>query len=218
MAYQEQLPETQQIQNISREMSQYQQNTYGQEIQKIQQFEVQAAPKIAKYNYSRYLFDRQQQQAVGQPIQGQPVQAQQINLTQQQAFDNAQAAAIKKANEEFKERVYPRPVQSVQQDPIVDPKREPKPSGPRKLTPIKLERSPIQPIVDPKREPFKPPKAIKPIIPKPIQPTVDPKKEPFKPPKAIKPKGLGNRPKNPNVPSAFQGINTNINKQRQDMR
>jgi len=51
------------------------------------------------------------------------------------------------------ERVYPRPVQPVQQDPIVDPLR-PSTTVPKTITPI--ERPPVQPIVDPKRESFTP--------------------------------------------------------------
>lgn len=56
----------------------------------------------------------------------------------------------------------------------------------------------------------------KPVRKPPTMPNVDPERIKTTAPK--KPKGLGNRPKNPNVPSAFQGINTNINRQRQDMR
>jgi hypothetical protein len=256
MAYQEQLPEMNQVRNIGRQIQQYHQNTYGQEIQKIQQFQMQALPQIQQYQNQMQLFNQQQRQQLrgpqgqtpptarneynylpegltqeefmkqarvnmtqqyrtpeqmreyfkplydsylqekattkqAQPIQlqRQPVQAQPI---QAQPLNNAQAAAIKKANEEFKKRTSrpPRVNRPFQQDPIIDPKRSTT-TGPRKVTPI---------------------------IPKPIQPTVDPKRESFKPPKAIKSKGLGNRPKNPNVPSAYQGINTNINRQRQDMR
>ena len=75
----------------------------------------------------------------------------QMQLFNQQQ-NNAQAAAIKKANEEFRERIS-RPVQQFQQDPIVDPLR-PSTTVPKTITPI--ERPPVQPIVDPKRKSFTP--------------------------------------------------------------
>ena len=102
--------------------------------------------------------------------------------------NNAQAAAIKEANEKFKE-IISRSVQPPQQDPIVDPLR-PSTTVPKTITPI--ERPPVQPIVDPKREAFTPdtPTSVdkgrvvdplKPIEPLPVQPIVDPKRESFTP-------------------------------------
>jgi len=102
--------------------------------------------------------------------------------------NNAQAAAIKEANEKFKE-IISRSVQPPQQDPIVDPLR-PSTTVPKTITPI--ERPPVQPIVDPKRESFTPDTPIsdnkgmvvdplKPIERLPVQPIVDPKRESFTP-------------------------------------
>ena len=113
---------------------------------------------------------------------------------QQELFRKAQERAVSNLTK------APTPIQPVQQDPTVDPKREPKPSGLKRLTPIQ----PVQqdPIVDPIRPTlsappppptFTPdpaleaPKPITPIAPKPKGPIVDPMKEPYKPPTAITP-------------------------------
>ena len=101
----------------------------------------------------------------------------------------------------------PTPIEPVRQDPmIVDPIKEPKPSGPKRLTPIQLKQQKDPMIVDPKVDPIRPtlsappppptftpdpaleaPKPITPIVPKPKGPIVDPMREPYRPPTAITP-------------------------------
>ena len=331
MAYGEQLPEMNQVRNIGRQVQQYHQNTFGQEIQKIQQLQMQAAPQIQQYQYQMQLFNQQQSTAlanaqqqirelrgqtptivrndydylpegltqeqfmrqvrgnmdqqyrtpeqmreyfkplydsylkekaleknIAERIQPSPIQAQPTANKEQLSYfppdanyeirgnsvymngrnigsiggsrgmndpsmlglpndrsikipayvfdkatytenkdvrttlppsnilNNVQAELIKKANEEFREGVYPRPVQPVQQDPIVDPLR-PSTTVPKTITPI--ERPPVQPIVDPAREPFVPKPEVDPseTLPPPtrvekptVRPIVDPKR-PIKP-------------------------------------
>jgi len=118
--------------------------------------------------------------------------------------NNAQSAAIKKATEEFKERI-PRPVQPPQQDPIVDPLR-PSTTVPKTITPI--ERPPVEPIVDPIREPYTPPKPIKPV--KPVQ--KDPIIDPIRPMAPAKTGLMRQKPVNPYVPMGYKGLNTNVTK------
>ncbi len=156
-------PEYQQIQQTNNNAQRYIQQTYPELLIKQKTLSNLANPQMKPTV----------------PTYGDPsIQAQPINPTQQQAFDNAQSEAIKKANEEFKERIS-RPNRPFQQDPIVDPKREPKPSGPKRLTPIQ----PVQqdPIVDPIRPTlsapppppiFTPDPALE--APKPRGPIVDP--------------------------------------------
>jgi hypothetical protein len=171
--YQARQPETQKLRQIGANYDQVVKSKYGAEQEKFNK--------------------RRQELFIKYPPQQKPLNLEELKR-QQELFRKAQERAVSNLTK------APTPIQPVQQDPIVDPKKEPKPSGPKRLTPIQ----PVQqdPIVDPIRPTlsappppptFTPdpaleaPKPITPIVPKPKGPIVDPMKEPYKPPTAITP-------------------------------
>lgn len=182
-------PEYQQIQQTNNNVERYIQQTYPELVIKQKTLSNLANPQMKPIV----------------PTYGDPsIQAQPINPTQQQSFENAQSEAVKKANEEFKERIS-RPNRPFQQDPIVDPKR-PTTTGPKKITPI--ERPPVEPIVDPIREPYTPPKPITPV--KPVQ--KDPIVDPIRPMAPAKTGLMKQKSINPYVPMGYKSLNTNVTK------
>ena len=211
--YQARQPETQKLRQIGANYDQVVKSKYGveqEEFNKRRQELFIKYPPEQRLMQPRFLPEERQRFEQNQ-------RANQANEAerkrQQELFRKAQERAVSNLTK------APTPIQPVQQDPIVDPKKEPKPSGPKRLTPIQpVQQDPIVdpirptlsappppptftpdpaleapkpkgPIVDPMKEPYKPPTAITPIVPKPIQPTVDPMRPTTTAPK----RGLMNR-------------------------
>ena len=163
--YQARQPETQKLRQIGANYDQVVKSKYGAEQEEFNK--------------------RRQELFIKYPPQQKPLNLEELKR-QQELFRKAQERAASNLTK------APTPIQPVQQDPIVDPKKEPKPSGPKRLTPIQ----PVQqdPIVDPIRPTLsapppppivtpdpalEPPKPITPIVPKLKGPTVDPMREPY---------------------------------------
>lgn len=192
--YQASQPETQKIRQIGANYDQAIKSKYGAEIA---EFDKRRQELFIKYPPEQRLMTPEERQRFEQNQK-----LNQANLKMREEELKRRQELFRKTQEQAVSNLTkaPTPIQPVQQDPIVDPKKEPKPSGPKKLTPIQ----PVQqdPIVDPIRPTlsappppptFTPdpaleaPKPITPIVPKPKGPIVDPMKEPYKPPTAITP-------------------------------
>ena len=197
--YQARQPETQKLRQIGANYDQAVKSKYGAEIAEFdkrrQELFIKYPPEQLMTPEERQRFEQNQKAN----------QANEAELKrQQELFRKAQERAVSNLTK------APTPIELVQQDPmIVDPIKEPKPSGPKKLTPIQLKQQKDPMIVDPKVDPIRPtlsappppptftpdpaleaPKPITPIVPKPKGPIVDPMREPYRPPN-VRHSGMG---------------------------
>ena len=195
MAYGEQLPEMNQVRNIGRQIQQYHQNTYGQEIQKIQQLQMQAAPQIQQYQNQMQLFNQQQSTALAnaqQQIRELRGQTPTIvrndydylpeGLTQEEFMKQARVNMTQQYRTPEQMREYFKPLY----DSYLKEKALEKAVAER-VYPRPVQPPQQDPIVDPKRPSTTVPKTITPIERPPVQPTVDPVREPFIPKPEVDP-------------------------------
>lgn len=195
MAYGEQLPEMNQVRNIGRQIQQYHQNTYGQEIQKIQQLQMQAAPQIQQYQNQMQLFNQQQSTALAnaqQQIRELRGQTPTIvrndydylpeGLTQEEFMKQFRGNMDQQYRTPEQMREYFKPLY----DSYLKEKALEKAVAER-VYPRPVQPPQQDPIVDPKRPSTTVPKTITPIERPPVQPIVDPVREPFIPKPEVDP-------------------------------